>query len=156
MCYTGFRVGNGWGGRTLPRSGVVHVSSLSAHLPGWLHVQPYKDSVNHAISDLCNGEVVQLQLAQVRQSEGDGLGSDGPYGMATSCLAAVVCAITALSNPKAIPECLKQSLGAIRCSSVPPAKTAVARMVQCILADHWATGFGCCSWVIYHAVNTIA
>ena len=102
-------------GRTLPRRGVVHVTSLSAHLPQWLHVQPYRDSLLHAVSDLINGqEDLHLQLAQVRTPDGDGLGSDGPYGTATSCLAAVVVAVTALSNPEKVPSHLKDTLGCIR------------------------------------------
>ena len=133
----GFRVGSdGWGGRSLPRTGVIHITSLSAHIPGWLHVQPYKDSVVHAMSDLVHGtEAPQVQLTQLRHPDGEGLGSDGAYGHATMCLALVICALTVESNPDSAPLHLKELLGCIRVSSVPPAKTAVARMVQCILAE---------------------
>ena len=98
ICYTGFRVGDGWQNRALPRICVIHVSQLSAHVPTWLHVCPYKDSVIHAINGLVNSEeVVQLQLAQLRHPDGDGLASDGAYSNATACFAVVACAFTAFS-----------------------------------------------------------
>lgn len=116
--YTGYRSGeSGWGDKSLPRTGHIHVSQLSLGEEHSLHCDPYKMRVTAALGDIVLRE--DLPTIQVCKLGKSGLCTDGPYSSAVLGLAVGILAVAGIAAVDDLPLHVQRFLGAIRVSAQP-------------------------------------